>query len=469
MPEYGFNYNLGPQTKPMTIADMLNLAGGAQQLQQSMQMNPLQVQQAQQQLRQQQLATQKAEALTPEEIQTGIVTQQETRKRQPIETAEKQLGYTKKNAEFGMQLMGGLAQDSRIQNAAQDPKGAIDALIQGGKLMQAGGIDEKVATALFAPLLAVAQNEPQKLPQVMKNLISAGTSPEAQMGRATPQLTTTAGAPALFTSGTGELTQPKIQGQPATQGEPAFPEPSAAQPAQGQPTQGNMPAMPYPVRKAGDIRPVAPSELADLQAGQAYKNKLVQRQSEITTAKRNLDEVVKEATGLKESNWPSSGVLGAVVRNFRNWAGDPTYKQLSKDLANVQISNIQAMGGSLDTVAGQQLTRMASGDETYPPEVLIQIARRAYADLQDLEMRGVAAQKFSQKFGDANMNVFKQLWQENSDSKLFEAISIDKSKMSPEAKKTEYASLFKGLSKEDLQKLAKKKANLQTLMANGSL
>ena len=104
-----------------------------------------------------------------------------------------------------------------------------------------------------------------------------------------------------------------------------------------------------------------------------------------------------------------------------------------------------------------------------PPEVLIQIARRAYADLQDLEMRGVAAQKFSQKFGDANMNVFKQLWQDNSDSKLFEAISIDKSKMSPEAKKKEYASLFKGLSKEDLQQLAKKKANLQTLMANGSL
>jgi len=48
MPDYGFNLNLGPQTKPMTIADMLGVAQGAQQLQQAQQINPLQVQEAQQ-------------------------------------------------------------------------------------------------------------------------------------------------------------------------------------------------------------------------------------------------------------------------------------------------------------------------------------------------------------------------------------------------------------------------------------
>jgi hypothetical protein len=54
MPDYGFNYNLGPQTKPTSLADMLNIAGAAQGLQQSMQMNPLQLQEAQQRVQQSQ-------------------------------------------------------------------------------------------------------------------------------------------------------------------------------------------------------------------------------------------------------------------------------------------------------------------------------------------------------------------------------------------------------------------------------
>lgn len=48
MADYGFNLNLGPQTKPTSLSDMLNMAGAAQSLQQNMQMNPLQLQQAQQ-------------------------------------------------------------------------------------------------------------------------------------------------------------------------------------------------------------------------------------------------------------------------------------------------------------------------------------------------------------------------------------------------------------------------------------
>ena len=48
MADYGFNLNLGPQTKPTSLGDMLNLAASAQQLQQAQQINPLQVQEAQQ-------------------------------------------------------------------------------------------------------------------------------------------------------------------------------------------------------------------------------------------------------------------------------------------------------------------------------------------------------------------------------------------------------------------------------------
>ena len=98
MPDYGFNYNLGPQAKQTSLGDMLNMAGSAQALQQNMQMNPLQVQQAQELLRQNQLATQKAEALNPQEIATGRVKLQEEEKQAPITTKEKQFDYFKKNS-----------------------------------------------------------------------------------------------------------------------------------------------------------------------------------------------------------------------------------------------------------------------------------------------------------------------------------------------------------------------------------
>jgi hypothetical protein len=126
------------------------------------------------------------------------------------------------------------------------------------------------------------------------------------------------------------------------------------------------------------------------------------------------------------------------------------------------------MGGSMDTVSGQQLTRMANGDETYPPSVLIGIARRAYADLTDLDMRATAAQKFSQKFGDANMNAFKQQWAANSDSKLFEAIAIEKSNLPVAEKKKQFKELI-GNDPNVLKDLQQKKKNLEKLTATGEL
>jgi hypothetical protein len=56
-----------------------------------------------------------------------------------------------------------------------------------------------------------------------------------------------------------------------------------------------------------------------------------------------------------------------------------------------------AMGGSLDTVAGQQLLKMANGDETYPPDVLIEIARKTYALTTNLDMQATAADNIAEK------------------------------------------------------------------------
>jgi hypothetical protein len=183
-------------------------------------------------------------------------------------------------------------------------------------------------------------------------------------------------------------------------------------------------ALPYRVRQPGDITPLSQGEESDRAKNQIYRQDIVNRQLGLSKARRNLNEVIQEATKLDPESFWSKGTAGDVLRKLRTMGGDVTYKQLSKDLANAQIANIQAVGGSLDTVSGQQLARVANGDETYPPEVLINIARRTFAELQDIDLQAQGAEKFAQKYGDNNLNWFKQKWAENSDSKVFEAISI---------------------------------------------
>jgi len=195
----------------------------------------------------------------------------------------------------------------------------------------------------------------------------------------------------------------------------------------------------YPVRAAGQAYALAPSEQADKDAGFGYRNSLVNRQSQLTTERRNIDEVVKTANELEKSWMPTSGILGSAYRHLATWAGDPTYIQLSKDLANTTLSNMKALG--LNTDADKQLVSAAQGNYTYPPEVLMNIANRAKADMTNIDMQATAAQKYADKFGDNNMKAFQQMWSKNADSKVFEVMNL--------AKDTE-------LSKQDKEKIVEK-------------
>ena len=67
---------------------------------------------------------------------------------------------------------------------------------------------------------------------------------------------------------------------------------------------------------------------------------------------------------------------------------------------------------------------MATGDETYPPEVIKSIAFRARADMANLDMQATGAQNFANRFGDNNMKKFQQEWAKNADSKIFETITV---------------------------------------------
>ena len=469
-----------PQT---SLADMIGVARGAQAYQQAQQVNPLQVQQAQAEL-------QRIQGLMPEEIKrataeanvaeqtqapriSAATSQAETNR---IAALKAQYGLDEEQHATYAKILGGFANDPRLkpENIQTNPTGPADVMHEISAEAKNAGIPEKKLFALTAPGMAKALQDPNSFNPYFQNMIQRGMTASEQRGLSLPQAVAGgAGQPPMIRDATtGALRAAPIVSEPQTQPGAPVVQPQAVTPQQmSQPPVDELSRpvpLQYPVRAPGQPYAPSPSEPVDLQSGQAYRDRLITQQQSLPASRRNLQEVIDVATELEKSAMPTTGILGGVRRTVAGWAGDPTYKQLSKDLANVQISNIQAMGGSLDTVAGQQLTKMASGDETYPPSVLINIARRAGSDLTNIDMQATAAQKFSAKFGDNNLKSFKQMWSKNADSKIFEAINIvDQVKDPADRKKALDMLLPKDPAERQIY--LKKYQNIKKLTETGSL
>ena len=501
-----------PTTKQTSLNDILGPLSSMQQYQQAKQLNPIQLQAAQLQLEQaqkmnpltlqsKQMEIDQAQKMNPLEVfakqlsttksagtlQSEITQSQETAKQSQIATQEKQFGYDKNYNDEINKIIGGYINDPDLKskNPKEVARVVKDAEEQVKRLVKSDPDGEFKTEMRFAPIKnLIAQGKHEKIDQVFKNLIQSGISPTSQQQLQTPQLTSVGGAPATFNPATGSAAPLNInqsqglpQGQP--QGGPLPPGMLQGMP-QGMPQgapQGVTPTqmgLPYPVRRAGDIRPLAPNEDVDTTKGAAYRNSLTTRQTDLSTSRRNLDEVISQADKIaKESTKfmgldTATGTLGSFSRGYASIVGDPKYKQLSKDLANVQIANIQAQGGSMDTVAGQQLQKMANGDETYPPDVLKNIARRTYADVQNLDMQATAASKFAQKYGDNNLNAFKRMWSANADSKVFEAITIFEN-VKDKAERNKAINDLLGSNPQARQQFYNKYNNIKKLTETGEL
>ncbi len=441
----------------MSLPEIVGLARGAQAFQREKEIFPELVQQAQ--------------------IQTR------TAKTGEMSAAE---NLSKTRADRVFSIAGGYINDPRI--SSNDREKTVEAMLEVQKKAIASGVPEAQVVAILSPITATAAHNPTALPQMLANVIQAQIGPSGQQALQTPQLVTSGGQTGIFRGGPATVTQLPLPGNapaaptapaptgvtPADMTAPIQPKPApAAAPAQTsamvQPDTGRLPIT-YPVRQAGVPFAALPQEETDRVAGSQYRNGLVQRQSELVAARRNLQEVVKTAQKLQaESVLPEQGPVGAIKRKFADIVGDPTYKQLSKDLANVQISNIKAVGGSLDTVGGQQLIRMASGDETFPPDVLLSIARRADADITNLDMMATGMQRHTEKFGDANAKRFQQMWSSNADSRIFEIMNIARDIKEPNKRKELTDKLLGDMNEDQRKDLYRKYNNLIKLTNTGDL
>jgi hypothetical protein len=281
---------------------------------------------------------------------------------------------------------------------------------------------------------------------------------------------------------------PGVQTAPVAAPAPLQGQPLQAAPTGVTPQQMAMPTealkasepvpLPYPRRQAGQPYMPSPSEASDTTKNIAYRQDITSAAKNLSTPKNAIREVLSSADKIQKSmggeswlsDW-STGVKGAVNRNVQKWLGTETgveLQRLNKDLANVALANIKAQGGSTDTVAGQQLIRMANGDENYPPQILKDIARRTQAELTNTEKQAQAANRFSIKFGDNNLYKFQQEWAKNADSKIFQAMNIYDDAKDPREAKTQIDALL-GNDSRQRKIFFHKYNNIQKLIENGSL
>jgi hypothetical protein len=227
----------------------------------------------------------------------------------------------------------------------------------------------------------------------------------------------------------------------------------------------------YPIPVAGQARSELPSEKGDRDFGEKARLSLAAMQQNYPAIRQNYDKLIDQ-TEKVAGNTLFGGAAGTAERALKAKIGTPEYQQLSKDLANAQIAQIKAEGGSLDTVAGQSLSAHANGSVVYDPAVLVGIARRNAANLENKNAQANGLRIASEKFGDANSKHFLSMWNKNAnDNSVFEMRYIFNRAKTPEQGIQEVQKYIKesGLSDAKRKELATKYLNLQKLETTGSL
>ena len=486
MADFSMNVNYAkPQTT--SLGDMVNMASGIQQYQQQQQMNPLALEKAQienQVLRQKNDERLKLQEFTsnPENWQTnGRIDMDKINKVipkiAPLTGSDviSSLSGLHKSQTDATKAMNAMTQDMRQivggrlgilgRMGIDDPQTVIRELDQLKKENPNSREVHDLIEAYKVPL-----KQAQKGPNVVKDLISQEQSllsPAQKESSLSPSISTTA-------QGQTILTQPSVAGSTptATIGVAGGLQNTPLQGGGGvvgqRPTVGGMP-LPYPVRSASQPYAPEPTEAADQTAGQAYRNRLIEAQGGLPQSRRNVEEVIKQATGIGENlMFPQGGVLGRLEQKVLSAMKSDEYDMLAKDLANMALSNTKAMGGVGNTVAGLDMQAVANGTVKVPTSVLVNIARRVQADQTNIDMQAQGAQKFAQQYGDNNLKAYQQLWNANADTKIFEVMNIYKDITDPTQRKFQIEKLL-GSDPAKRQEFYNKYQNIKKLSETGGL
>lgn len=486
MADFQMNVNYAkPQVT--SLGDMVNMASGIQNYQQAQQMNPLALEKAQienQVLRQKNDERLKLQEFTsnPDNWQTnGRIDMDKINavipKIAPLTGSDviSSLSGLHKSQTDATKAQNAMTQDMRQivggrlgilgRMGIDDPQMVIGEL---DRLKKENPNSREVHDLIEAYKVPLAQA--QKGPNIVKDLIAQ------EQSLLSPAQKETAFSPSISTTAQGQtiLTQPSVAGSTptATIGVAGGLQNTPLQGGGGvvgqRPTVGGMP-LPYPVRSASQPYAPEPTEAADQTAGQSYRTRLIEAQGTLPQSRRNVEEVIKQATGIGENlKFPSGGVLGRLEQRVLMAMKSDEYDMLAKDLANMALSNTKAMGGVGNTVAGLDMQAVANGTVKVPTNVLVNIARRVQADQTNIDMQAQGAQKFAQQYGDNNLKAYQQLWNANADTKIFEVMNIYKDITDPTQRKFQIEKLL-GSDPAKRQEFYNKYQNIKKLSETGGL
>jgi len=347
--------NLKPPT-PMSLAEMVNLARGAQEYQQAQQMNPLAVQQQQQQLQTQRQTFEQAQKMNPELLQqaqqttsTGAIAlgveEQKDLERKNMQTFFADPNNFQTNGRIDIDKINSAvpkiapltgsesinkfttlaqAQTQAIeakQNLTKDQRAMIaqrfavlgrmgaqdkNQYINEMMLMKQENPDNPDLQRLLDSYIATWMSEMQSGP----NLPGKAIAGAATLMTPTEQQTQFGSKVAMDEKGRVVTTTQSVTGaqpivevsipaglQPqTTQGANV---PGAAAPAGSEVAPGIR--LPYPVRRSDVPFAPMPTEDKDQTSGYTFRDNLVNAQSNLATKRRNTEEVINQANKISES------------------------------------------------------------------------------------------------------------------------------------------------------------------------
>jgi len=506
---------------PMSLAEMVNLAGGVQAYQQAQELNPLAVQAAQQNVdlarqRNPELIQQARQASRTGQIALSVDEQKDLERRS-MQTFFADPNNFQTNGRIDLDKINasvpkiapltgadyiskystlGTAQTQAIsakQNLTKDQKSMIgqrfailgrmgvqdvNLYLKEIDLMKQENPDNPDLNRLLDSYKTIWQTEMKSGPNLPKMAIAGAQTlltPEQQQSQLAPKS-------ALDAQGRVITTTPSVAGE-----KPVV-DVSIPQGLQGQAPQGGVtigaagsevgPGMrlPYSVRRADQPYTAMPNEEKDQASGFDYRNNLVNAQGKLAPSGRNVEEVIAQAKKIGESlivpnflakfGFEKGGAPEKMERAVRQFFGSEQYDMLAKDLAKMSIDNSLAMGAVGGTVAGLDMASIANGTIKVTPDVLVKIASRVQADQRNLDMQASGAQQFSQKFGDNNMKAFQQAWNANSkDTRIFEAMSMLETETDPNKLQNKFKELFP--SEKKRKTILKQYRNLKSMAATG--
>ena len=485
---------IGTEVRPVqgaSLADMVNVARGAQQYQQAAQVNPLELQQKQQ-------------ATRTGEINLNVAEQAEIERRNmqrffadpnnfqtdnridldkinkvvptiaPLTGSEYMSKFTtlgnaqttaeKATLELGQEDRALIANPISVLGYAgvKDPKAYAQVIKQ---TIEQNKKNPRLVALGDSYLTQLEFADPNQLPDIAIRASQNLLSPAQAKTAFAPTIQTTEGGKTVTTQPSIGAAAPKATiGVAAGLQAPA--QPSGAVTAGAEVAPGMR--VPYPVRRADQPYTPEPTEVKDQTAGQAYRDSLVSAQTGLAQNRRNVEEVIQQANKIgDELFFSKGGVFGQAEQKIRTMIGSEQYDMLAKDLANLALSNTKAMGGVGNTVAGLDMQSVANGTVKVPPDVLVKIARRVQADQTNLDMQANGAQQFAQRFGDNNMKAYQQAWNANADTKIFEAMNIIRDVTDPTKQKAELNRLFPNPSQ--YKDFLTKYQNIKKLSESGGL